>query len=272
MGKAAATYRVDHVLDSFLRRIAAVRGDVIGLYLYGSRARGTHQPDSDYDVFVVLRERSQITVDALYDGVVDVICETGSLISLKIVSRETFERLVAAGNPLVANVLHDGVELAFPRSLSECDRLLGNGRDGPKKAPTGGGFWGARKQLIEAYMDKARQKLGVARRLRDSRDHEDAVSRAYYAAFHAVKALLASAGEQPRTHHGAVTLFNLLFVKTEKMSKRTGRFFANLKDDRESADYELFSYADADTARLAVEEAQSIITEAASYLEGLAGE
>ena len=128
------------------------------------------------------------------------------------------------------------------------------------------------EQLIAAYLEKARQKLGVARRLRDSGDHDDAISRAYYAAFHAAKALLTSAGEQPRTHHGAVTLFNLLFVKTGKMSKRAGRFFANLKDDREAADYDLFSFADADTARDAVEEAESIIAEATSYLEGLAAE
>ena len=46
------------------------------------------------------------------------------------------------------------------------------------------------EQLIAAYLEKARQKLGVARRLRDSGDHDDAVSRAYYAAFHAAKALL----------------------------------------------------------------------------------
>ena len=128
------------------------------------------------------------------------------------------------------------------------------------------------EQLIEAYLEKARQKLGVARRLRDSGDHDDAVSRAYYAAFHAAKALLTSAGEQPRTHHGAVTLFNLLFVKTGKISKRAGRFFANLKDDRESADYELFSYADADTAQVAVEEAESIVAEATSYLKRLAAD
>ena len=43
------------------------------------------------------------------------------------------------------------------------------------------------KQLIAAYMEKARQKLGVAERLRDSGDHEDAISRAYYAAFHAAQ-------------------------------------------------------------------------------------
>ena len=128
------------------------------------------------------------------------------------------------------------------------------------------------EQLIEAYLEKARQKLGVARRLRDSGDHDDAVSRAYYAAFHAAKALLTSAGEQPRTHHGAVTLFNLLFVKTGKISKRAGRFFANLKDDRESADDELFSFADADTARVAVEEAESIVAEATSYLKRLTTE
>jgi uncharacterized protein (UPF0332 family) len=79
---------------------------------------------------------------------------------------------------------------------------------------------------------------------------------------------LTSAGEQPRTHHGTVTLFNLLFVKTGKMSRRAGRFFANLKD----ADYELFSYADAETARVAVEEAESIVAEATSYLEGLTAE
>ena len=113
MAQVDAVHRVDHVLDSFLRRIAAVRGEVVSLYLYGSRARGTHHPDSDYDVFVVLRQRARPTIDALYDAVVDVVCETGSLISLKIVSREHFQRLVAAGNPLVTNVLHDGVPLAL---------------------------------------------------------------------------------------------------------------------------------------------------------------
>jgi uncharacterized protein (UPF0332 family) len=56
------------------------------------------------------------------------------------------------------------------------------------------------KDLIAAYMEKASQKLAVARRLLASRDHDDAVSRAYYAAFHAVRALLVTAGQNPTTH------------------------------------------------------------------------
>ncbi len=113
MGQTVAVHRVDSVIESFLRRIVTVRDDVVGLYLYGSRARGDHRPDSDYDVFVVLGERTRPVIDALYDAVVDVVCETGSLVSLKIVSRENFKRSTAAGSPFVANVLHDGVPLAL---------------------------------------------------------------------------------------------------------------------------------------------------------------
>ena len=101
------------MLDAFLRGISSVRGEVVELYLYGSRARGDHHPDSDYDVFVVLRERTRDTIDTLYDAVVEVVCESGSLVSLKIVSRKQFRQLVVEGNPLVANVLRDGVALAL---------------------------------------------------------------------------------------------------------------------------------------------------------------
>ena len=113
MAQVATAGRTDHVLDAFLRGISSVRGEVVELYLYGSRARGDHHPDSDYDVFVVLHERTRDTIDTLYDAVVEVVCESGSLVSLKIVSREQFRRLVVEGNPLVANVLRDGVALAL---------------------------------------------------------------------------------------------------------------------------------------------------------------
>ncbi|MCR4320674.1 MAG: HEPN domain-containing protein [Candidatus Brocadiaceae bacterium] len=125
------------------------------------------------------------------------------------------------------------------------------------------------KALIIGYMQKANKKLEVAEKLLKSSDYDDAVSRAYYAVFHATQALLLTEGERAETHKGIVTLFGLLFVKTGKFSKNIGKSLANLKDDRESGDYEVFSYIDKETAETAISESKEFLKEAKLYLEGL---
>lgn len=124
----------------------------------------------------------------------------------------------------------------------------------------------ATKELIKGYIEKADKKLEVAKRLFRTEDFEDAVSRAYYAVYHATQALLLSEGERAETHKGVVTLFGLLFVKTGKFKKNLGKYLANLKDDRESGDYEVFSYIDKETAETALAEATEFLTESKEYL------
>jgi uncharacterized protein (UPF0332 family) len=116
-------------------------------------------------------------------------------------------------------------------------------------------------------MDKAEGKWKVANKLLNSGDYDDAVSRAYYAVFHAAQALLLTEGEKAETHKGVVTLFGLLFIKTGKFKRDLGKYLANLKDERESGDYEVFSYIDQETAETAVEEAKEFLKEAQDYLE-----
>lgn len=123
------------------------------------------------------------------------------------------------------------------------------------------------KILINGYLEKAGKKLEVAKRLLASGDYEDAISRAYYAVYHATQALLLTEGQHAETHKGVVTLFGLLFVKTGKFSKNFGKYLANLKDDRESGDYEVFTYIDEETAQAAMNEATEFIAEAKHYLE-----
>lgn len=63
----------------FLQRIGR-RPDLAGALLYGSRARGTHRPDSDADVAVLLSgERAGLlpTTLALADEAYEVLLETG---------------------------------------------------------------------------------------------------------------------------------------------------------------------------------------------------
>jgi uncharacterized protein (UPF0332 family) len=125
----------------------------------------------------------------------------------------------------------------------------------------------AAKAIIVGYMQKAEKKLKVAKKLLKSHDYEDSVSRAYYAVYHAAQALLLTEGEKAETHKGVVTLFGLLFVKTGKFSKNIGKYIANLKDDRESGDYEIFSYVDSESAKTAVSEAGEFLKAAREYLQ-----
>jgi uncharacterized protein (UPF0332 family) len=86
----------------------------------------------------------------------------------------------------------------------------------------------AQLELVRGYILRARQKLAVAQELLHNHHCDDAVSRAYYAAFHAAQAALLTEGQKPESHKGVVTLFGLLLAKTGKVDKGYGRILANL--------------------------------------------
>jgi predicted nucleotidyltransferase len=104
---------MDPALKMFLEKVRSLRDQITNLYLFGSRARGDWRPDSDFDVLVIVPERRQALVDRLYDAVLDVQLETGSLISLKIFTEAHYEKLAAIPTPFAANVAAEGVRLGL---------------------------------------------------------------------------------------------------------------------------------------------------------------
>ncbi|MCP9463073.1 MAG: HEPN domain-containing protein [Nitrospira sp.] len=128
----------------------------------------------------------------------------------------------------------------------------------------------AQQELIRGYLAKAREKARVARDLYAKGEWDDAISRAYYAAYHAAQAALLTEGQRADIHKGVVTLFGLLLVKTGKLDKRWGKLLSNLKDDREAGDYDALSYLDEETARRAVREADEFVAAVDRYIAGLA--
>jgi uncharacterized protein (UPF0332 family) len=120
--------------------------------------------------------------------------------------------------------------------------------------------------MLRGYLAKADDKLGVARRLRTQGDFEDAISRVYYAAFHAAQALLLAEGLSSRSHGGLVTLFGLHFVKAGKIDKKYGRFLSNLTEDRQQSDYGLFSGLEQPDAEHAVAGAEEFVQEIRRHL------
>ena len=123
------------------------------------------------------------------------------------------------------------------------------------------------KELIKGYLEKAKDKLKVASNLLNDGAYDDAVSRAYYAVFHSATAVLLTEGLSADTHRGLVNLFGLHFVKTGKIDRKYGKYLANLKDDRETGDYEAFSSIDFETAKRAVNEAAEFLSAMEKYLQ-----
>lgn len=98
----------------FMQRIVG-QYDVAGAILYGSRARGTYQPDSDADVAVLLKgehRRLLPTALAMADVAYDVLLETGINISPLPVWADEWERPETHSNPdLLHNIAREGIRL-----------------------------------------------------------------------------------------------------------------------------------------------------------------
>jgi predicted nucleotidyltransferase len=109
---------VDHETEQAVRRFLALiapRYDMAGAIIYGSRARGTHRPDSDADVAVLLNgehQRFLTTKLAMADVAFDVLLDTGINISPLPVWLDEWEQPEGYSNPaLLRNIAQEGVRL-----------------------------------------------------------------------------------------------------------------------------------------------------------------
>lgn len=110
--------RIDHDTEKAVRRfldLIASRYDIAAAIVYGSRARGTHRPDSDADVAVLLRGKHQRFLSAkldMADAGFDVLLEHGILISPLPVWLDDWEHPANYSNPaLLHNIDREGVRL-----------------------------------------------------------------------------------------------------------------------------------------------------------------
>ncbi|MBS3968888.1 MAG: nucleotidyltransferase domain-containing protein [Clostridia bacterium] len=86
-------------------------GEIYLVQLFGSRARGDARLDSDYDILVVVKDRSIINRSLIYDYILDVNLEYGIDLSLKIYDVEEFELFLEKGVPFIIEIVSKGQRL-----------------------------------------------------------------------------------------------------------------------------------------------------------------
>lgn len=122
------------------------------------------------------------------------------------------------------------------------------------------------KEAIEALLNKAKSKLKTAQIDFDNNQYDDAVSRAYYAVFHAISATLLSKNLVYSSHSQTIGAFNKEFVKTNVFPKDVTAQIQALYEERQTGDYDAIAQIDEETAQECISQAKRIIILIEQYL------
>lgn len=122
------------------------------------------------------------------------------------------------------------------------------------------------KEEVQLTLNEANECLTDARIMLESKRWKAAVSRSYYAMYHAVRAVLLSEDIATFTHQGANIQFGKHFVKTGIFDRKLIKTFSKMLDTRQKADYEIgFSASESDATHAFVE-AENFYIEMNKYL------
>jgi len=122
-------------------------------------------------------------------------------------------------------------------------------------------------RTAKAHLEKALERLRVAEKLFRDGEYEDAISRAYYAMYHAAKAALSTVNVFPKTHEGVVSEFGRKFVLAGIFPKELGKNLADAKAARETYEYSITETVGKSEAAAILSNAQEFVTTVKKHLE-----
>lgn len=93
------------------------------------------------------------------------------------------------------------------------------------------------KELALAEVEITKEKLESFLDDKKAKRWGNATINLYFTLEHAVKALLASVGIEPKSHEGVKIMFSMHFIKSGAISPKIGRYLGNLYDRRTTAEY-----------------------------------
>lgn len=115
------------------------------------------------------------------------------------------------------------------------------------------------KEIAKEFVKRGENKLKNAQLLLENNQIDDAISRAYYAAFLAVKGVLHLLGISIKPHSGVITMFGLKLIKTGLLQATLGRALNKLFEARETSDYAVVFYGTKEDGADYIEKATAIM-------------
>ena len=117
-----------------------------------------------------------------------------------------------------------------------------------------------KEEIIQLELQHANTALAEAEVLMQNGFYNGAISRMYYACYHATSALLLTKNITPKTHKGTLTELNKHFVLYGNFDESQSEFYGNLLQQRMKSDYNII-------LSMTKEKAEQLIRSAKEYID-----
>lgn len=124
-----------------------------------------------------------------------------------------------------------------------------------------------RVDLSKYRLTRAKETLETAKRDLTELDYLSANNRAYYAIFHAMRAILALDGEDYKKHSAVIARFVQLYLKTSIFPRELSKIISNASLIRNRSDYEDFYICSKQDTEKLVRDAEIFVKTIGEYLE-----
>ena len=122
--------------------------------------------------------------------------------------------------------------------------------------------------LSKARISHAEDCLREAHLLLDGNEYKGAANRSYYAAFHAMRAVLILDGFDSKKHSGIIAKFREMYLKTDLFSKEISDDISSLFRVRSASDYDDFFIVSKAEAAEQLLKAERIVNIIRKHLKG----
>lgn len=122
------------------------------------------------------------------------------------------------------------------------------------------------KDLSNYRLNQAKENLEEAEALFEINKYKGASNRAYYAIFHAIKAILALEQKDFKKHSSVIAYFNQEYINKEIFSKDLGKDITNIRLYREKSDYVDFYIITKEDCKTQIVKAKNIVNSIEKYL------
>ena len=121
-------------------------------------------------------------------------------------------------------------------------------------------------ELSQLQWERAEEIIGYIPAYLELGDYNSAVNRAYYACFHAMKAVELLDGFDSKKHSGVVAFFRKNYIREGVFDPIVSKQIGLLQDAREDSDYNILIRFSLETAQMQFQNAKAFLAAVRPYL------